>query len=255
MSLEGLKFLQANLDYTRAASSSLTDYLQNHAIHLAVVGDPYVRSGMLPSLPHAFLQFSHPTDPKVLLLVQSVPFDPFPLLTSQYVVAVKFSSQSFSFLIIAVYAAPSVPISEILALCNQVLLANPNLPLIMAGDFNAKSPRWGGSVADARGNEVVQFLLSNDLNVLNDSNSPPTFVTDYSEAWIDLTILSSVWRGFATTWRVGKSPTLSDHKYIVFSIRSHQLPSCKHLTRAGQSRVVAALARERWFHTVTRCNL
>lgn len=141
MSLEGFKFIQANLTHTRAASSNLIDFLQHQAI--GIVGDPYVRSGKLPGLPHTISQFAHPTDPKVLLLTQSIPFDPFLVLVSQYVVATKFSSRSFSFLLVAVYAAPSIRFAEVIGPCDQLLLRNISPFVIIAADFNAKSPRWG----------------------------------------------------------------------------------------------------------------
>lgn len=87
----------------------------------------------------------------------------------------------------------------------------------MAGDFHAKSPRWGGNVADSRGNEVVQFLLSNNLDVINDATSPPTFETEYAQAWIDLTIFSLVWRRFATTWRLRRANTIGPSLHSVFT--------------------------------------
>ncbi|KAH9374467.1 hypothetical protein HPB48_012475 [Haemaphysalis longicornis] len=255
MSLEGLKFMQANLDHTRAATSTLIDFPQNQAVHFTIVGDPYVRSGSLPGLPHTISQFAHPTDPKVLLLTQSIPFDPFPVLLSQYVVAIKFSSRSFSFLLVAIYAAPSIPVAEVIGPCNQLLLRDISPFVIIAGDFNAKSPRWGGLTADGRGDQLVQFLMAHDLDLLNDPASIPTFSTDYSDAWIDITIFSSAWRNFATAWKVCDTPTLSDHRYILFSVRSSRLPSCRRLTRAGRSRVSASLAATRWFRQVSNCHL
>lgn len=98
--------MQANLDHTRAATSQLINYIEAFAVNIAIVGDPCTRSGLLPGLPNSIKQVSQTTDPKVLVLLQSVLFDYFPVLVSQFVVAVKFSSRSFSFLLIAVYAAP-----------------------------------------------------------------------------------------------------------------------------------------------------
>lgn len=89
MSLESLKFLQANLDHTRAATSQLIDYIEAFAVNVAVVGDPCTRSGSLPGLPSSIKQVSQSTDPKVLVLLQSVLFDFFPVLISQFVVAIK----------------------------------------------------------------------------------------------------------------------------------------------------------------------
>lgn len=255
MSLEGLKFIQANLDHTRMATSHVIDFIQNQSIHFAIIGDPYVRAGNVPGLPHSVMTFAYPYNPKVLLLVQSVPFDPFPIHISEYVVAVRFSSQVFSFLLVAVYAAPSLPVTDILDPCSQLIMANHCSHVIIAGDFNAKSPRWGGQVTDSRGAAVTQFLVANDFDVANDPASLPTFVTDYAEAWIDLTLFSSAWRDFSVRWRVSETPSLSDHRYVVFSVGSHRLPTCKRLTRAGRSRVMASLARNRWFAQVARSEI
>lgn len=131
-----------------------------------------------------------------------------------FVVAIEFSSRPFSFLLIAVYAAPSIPISSILNQISQLLLATNARHAIIAGDFNAKCPLWGGAATDAPGAEVMQFLASHSLVVINDLLSQPTFSTDYSEAWIDLTIFTQSLSDYAAKWSVCDSPTLSDRRYM-----------------------------------------
>lgn len=106
--------------------------------------------------------------------------------------------------------------------CDQLLLRNISPFVIIAGDFNAKSPQCGGERADQRGDQLTQFLIANDLNLLNDPASAPTFSTEYSEAWIDLAIFSSAWRNFSTVWKVSDTPTVSD-RYILYSVRSSRL--------------------------------
>lgn len=238
--IPGLSFLQANLDHTRVATSHLIDYVEARAINITIVGDPYVRSGRLPGLPSFITQVSRTVDPKILVLLQSVSLDMFPVFTSEYVVALRFSSHQLTFLFVAIYAAPSADINIILGQVAQVLVATSETSVLLGGDLNAKSPLWGGPVTDARGVEVVQFLSVHILVALNDPHSQPTFCTDYSEAWIDVTIASQVMADNVTRWWVSDTPTLSDHRCVLFSLESRMLPTIKRLTRAGQSRVVAS---------------
>lgn len=154
--MDTLKFLRANLDHTRAASSHLIDYIEANSINLAIIGDPCGRSGRLPGLPNSIIQFSQPSDPKVMILAQNILFDPFPVLVSQYVVAVRFSASSFSFLLVAVYAAPSINISEILDSVTQVLIAaSANhllllvilMPKVLCGEGRYRTRSWGRGCA------------------------------------------------------------------------------------------------------------
>lgn len=245
-----VSFLQANLDHTRAASSHLIDYIEAQAINVVIVGDPYARSGKLPGLPNSITQLSQATDPKVMVLLQHVQMDIFPVFIAQFVVALRFTSQDFSFLLIAIYAAPSIQIDIILSQISQILLASGDKNVIIAGDFNAKNPLWGGMVTDSRGTEVVQFLAAHNLEVANDPRSIPTFSTSYAQAWIDLTLFSRTIGEYVADWRVSDSVTLCDHRFIQFSLRSRFLPGAKRLTRAGQQRVLASLERDTWFDRI-----
>ncbi|KAH9384765.1 hypothetical protein HPB48_026778 [Haemaphysalis longicornis] len=88
---------------------------------------------------------------------------------------------------------------------------------------------------------------------MNDPCSPPTFDTDYAQAWIDLTVVSRSLSAFAVEWKVADTTTLCDHEYIMFRVRSRDLPQRRWLTCAGQVRVPASLGRERWFDQVSNC--
>lgn len=59
--------------------------------------------------------------------------------------------------------------------------------ILITGDFNAKSHRWGGTQEDARGAILAEWVDGNDLNVMNRGNAP-TFTRGSSESFIDLTV-------------------------------------------------------------------
>jgi len=47
----------------------------------------------------------------------------------------------------------------------------PASPLIVAGDFNAKSPAWGESRQDVRGTTLVEWVNSLDLHIFNEGRA------------------------------------------------------------------------------------
>ena len=55
---------------------------------------------------------------------------------------------------------------------------------IILGDFNSHSEAWGYEEADRRGEEVEDWQVDNGLELLNDPDDPPTFV---SRRWLSST--------------------------------------------------------------------
>lgn len=68
----------------------------------------------------------------------------------------------------------------------NILIQCPEHTIIIR-DFNAKNPLWGGSPTDDKGNKVIECINRNNLVLLNDSQSSPTFHTKNGKSWIDLT--------------------------------------------------------------------
>lgn len=94
----------------------------------------------------------------------------------------------------------------------------PANPLIIAGDFNAKSPAWGKSRQDARGITLVRWVNSLGLHVLNEGRAS-TCVRPQGESIVDITIGSEGAKRIVRGWRVvgdSRGETLSNHQYIEF---------------------------------------
>jgi len=99
-------------------------------------------------------------------------------------------------------------------------------PVVIAGDFNSKSPEWGSPIEDRRGRALADLLAALGLAVCNEGNGP-TFVRGASESHLDLTLVSQASARNVTGWTVLDEEALSLHKYIVFNInaiRTQQKP-------------------------------
>jgi len=125
-------------------------------------------------------------------------------------------------------------------------------PIIVAGDFNAKSPAWGETRRDRRGNALVGWASEHGLCVLN-RGRVSTCVRPQGESIVDITMGSPYAARMVSGWRVVKDmrgETLSDHLYIEVVLGTARRPFPRppqgegqrsemgpHKTRRGGARV------------------
>lgn len=87
----------------------------------------------------------------------------------------------------------------------------------MGSDTNSHHTLWGSSNINSYGEELVEYLASTNLEILNRGNEP-TFVTMAREEVLDVTFATRSFLDRIAHWRVSREETLSDHKEINFII-------------------------------------
>lgn len=88
---------------------------------------------------------------------------------------------------------------------------------IIAGDFNAKSSEWNSPKTDARGTILMEWISTLNLVIQNMGNKP-TFVRKATKSFIDVTLASERVAKIITNWSVLDDETLTEHKFIEFTI-------------------------------------
>lgn len=103
-------------------------------------------------------------------------------------------------------------------------------PIVISGDFNAKSLEWGDPREDNRGRALADVMASVNLVACNNSEEP-TFERVYkrgvSSSYIDVTFVSEPDRQRLKNWRVMEEYSGSLHKYISFELQ----PGPEHQAR------------------------
>ncbi|KAK7101444.1 hypothetical protein V1264_019826 [Littorina saxatilis] len=97
---------------------------------------------------------------------------------------------------------------------------------IVVGDFNSHSPSWGYPSLDAKGEEVEDWLIENQLVLVNKPDDPPTF---YSRVWKktstpDLAIATDNVHKI-TKREVSEQLGGSDHRPTILTIAKQVIPS------------------------------
>ena len=78
---------------------------------------------------------------------------------------------------------------------------------------------WGSSNVNARGEELLAYCASANLNFCNEGNKP-TFRTRKREEVLDLTLVNRNAWDRVRDWHVSDVLSLSDHMYIRFNVKS-----------------------------------
>lgn len=89
------------------------------------------------------------------------------------------------------------------------------------GDFNTKSTLWGNAGQNNRGSLLIELCAANNLTIVNDPLSQPTFQGHLGSSWIDLTMVR-LEKFNVINWEVSEVITLSDHMQITFQLQEAQ---------------------------------
>jgi hypothetical protein len=89
--------------------------------------------------------------------------------------------------------------------------------LIIGCDANEHHTLWGSTGTNPRGESLMEFLVSSNLNILNHGNKPTLVVCNRREV-IDLTLESNKIVNLVSNQHVSDELSLSDHRCICFQI-------------------------------------
>lgn len=142
------------------------------------------------------------------------------------IVQMKDHATNRTIFLISVYIEPRKDPYNTLDSLQLFLHHHPDSTFIICGDFNGWHSLWGSDTDNRRGNQIVDFVTTNDLTIHNSGNQP-TFNTVTHRlprsSIIDLTITSNRPFIHVQDWTVDPSITpSSDHNSIIFHLSFHQ---------------------------------
>ncbi|XP_015375188.1 PREDICTED: uncharacterized protein LOC107169818 [Diuraphis noxia] len=204
-------FIQCNLNHCSVAQDLVLQYMAEEKIDIALLSDSY----RVDTSSNAWLASSGLNKAAIYIAsdrvsIANVIADP------EFVSARINGVQVYS-----CYASPNQPHAGftlfLQRLENSIRTISRGAPILVTGDFNARSAAWGDWMSNGRGDELGLMLESLDLIIIN-SGSTPTFSRGAGSI-IDLTLTSESLAGRTSNWRVMDQVfNNSDHHYIRFTI-------------------------------------
>ena len=96
--------------------------------------------------------------------------------------------------------------------------------LIVGADANSHNTVWGSTDTNQRGDKLLDFILSSDLQICNVGDKP-TFSNAVREEVIDLTLATIEIERKVMDWKVSEEESFSDHNRIEFILRMNYTPT------------------------------
>ncbi|CAB0042908.1 unnamed protein product [Trichogramma brassicae] len=205
-----MKIVQLNLNHCMSAQSLLEQTVLEHEFDLAIVNDQY--RNLKP--PYTWLADANKQAAIWVLRgnqVQERPARASPFFTWARVHGIY---------IFSVYAPPRPTDAEFAALLSDITdEARSKRPLIVAGDFNAWSTKWGSHRTNHREMVLLDALAPLDVVLLNTGDTL-TFVGEQGQSIFASDELAQG----VVSLQVGGLDTTSDHQAIIYELEDTRPP-------------------------------
>lgn len=217
--------IQCNLNHCSVAQDLITQYMVEENIGIALISDPY----KVNTSSSAWLASTGANKAAIYIACDGVTLANV-MVDPEFVSARINGVQMYS-----CYASPNQPLEDfnhfLQRLVDSIRGVCRNVPVLVTGDFNARSASWGDWISNVRGDELSLMLESLNLVIIN-AGSIPTFSRGAGSI-VDLTLVSESLVGHVNNWRVMESVyNNSDHHYIRFTLRENtvnQPPTARDL--------------------------
>ncbi|KAJ0183263.1 hypothetical protein K1T71_001239 [Dendrolimus kikuchii] len=206
-----IRLLQTNLNHCAGAQDLLFQVLAQWNIHVAVVAEPY----RVPDRDEWVGDLSG----TVALVSRSAAGSPSlaNIMRGRGYAAATIGEC----VVVGVYFSPNRALAEFEAFLAELGTLTARIlphPIMVLGDFNAKSSAWGSRVTDARGEALEEWALETGLQVLN-RGTALTCVRRQGGSIVDISFASPAVTRRVRNWKVLEDvETLSDHRYIRFDL-------------------------------------
>ena len=222
MAVLAVPCLQINTQHCRAAAANLLQVVGKLRTLLVLIQEPYIIKGKVQSVPSGFKCFVGPgSHPRACIFAHSsLNCCLLPQFSDDDTCVVSVVLEGTNFLLVSSYMAGDSSLLPPPALIERVceFSSSSQSPLVIGCDANSHHTSWGSSDVNKRGEALLEFLMGSDLIVRNSGDSP-TFVTSVRQEVLDITLVSASAFSRLTDWRVlVDEPSLSDHRFISFSI-------------------------------------
>ena len=220
---ETIRFIQTNLQHKKSAMDTLAINLIGNKNTIIMATEPYVnKKGKIQQINKSTTWYHTSKEtPRAAIGVHkkvATHVNVIDTLTDKDTTVIKIRNKSNTHIVASIYMDQNkdIPTEKITALTK--IANDTKATLIITSDTNAHHKIWGDKNTDKRGEDLLNTLTQNSLDIVNNGNKPTFTNTRDHKSIIDVTMSNSKGTRDITNWHVSDQFTNSDHKYIRFSI-------------------------------------
>jgi len=229
---EPVRFIQINMQHSRGASASLQKSLAElSGPSVALIQEPWVYKGAIRGLnsrdSNSFAIYGQDPPRAAVICSKTLQATLLPQLSTRDLAVVQATipivGKGQQKVIVASAYLPyersvqTQHLEKVVDFCRQ-----NKIQVILGMDANAHHTVWGSTDINSRGTDLLDFISSTNLELLNQGNRP-TFVIARRQEVIDITLASPQLARLTSNWHVSEEDSLSDHRQIVFALQCDKL--------------------------------
>ena len=225
MAASGLTIIQINLHHSKSASAVLQKSIAVMHTGISLIQEPWINKDVIRRLEGTNIycyRYPEAPNPRTCILAKNINIVPLLDLCTRDLMVASVDLIGIGKLVIgsAYFPHDSVthPPEEVRSLVDYCKVRG--LPLLLGCDANSHHKLWGSTDTNRRGEDLVDYLITTDLDILN-TGTVPTFRNSVREEVIDITLCTGSFRDKVKKWRVSDEPSLSDHMQILYELESH----------------------------------
>ena len=150
-------------------------------------------------------------------------------LGNDHIVVSEIKTQNYQFYAISGYLPPNQDPTPIIGSLSRALDLLRGSSIIIGLDANARSTLWGSITTNKQGEAVEEFIAQHDLKLINRPTDLTTFCSSRGSSNIDITLCKGQIRRHVCDWRVEDNWTLSDHRMLLFKIKTQIIAPIQEL--------------------------
>jgi hypothetical protein len=225
---DNINCFQINLQHSRTATSNSGQLINQHNVDITYVQEPYTIYNKLAGLPRSHKVYTFGDGRKRTAIVITNDLLDATLITqssNEDCVVAEVCSAGKKFYSVSMYFDRGRDIEEDTRQLEKVLDYTKGNGVIIAVGSNARSKMWHDTIPNQRGKILEEFLICNDLYVMNEATETPTFQSNRGSSHTDLTITNSKLVRYESEWTCGEEESCSDQ---ILKFKTASLNKEKH---------------------------
>ena len=192
MAAFGLTIIQINLHHSKSASAVLQKNIAVMHTGISLIQEPWINRDVIRGLGGAGIscyRYPQASNPRTCILAKNVKIVPLLDLCSRDLMVASVDLIGIGKLVIGSAYFPhdraTHPPEEVRSLVDYCKVRG--LPLLLGCDANSHHELWGSTDTNRRGEDLVDYLITTDLDILN-IGTVPTFRNSVRQEAIDITL-------------------------------------------------------------------
>lgn len=216
--MQEIKFLQINLQTSKAATENMVGFANSNKIEVLLLQDYYNFNDKIWAIPDSWQSFTS-TKMTAAVVVTRRDIEVIHAFSDENTVFVNITTTEGKITVGSIYSRPK---GNLLTDMKWIDYFDPLQNIIIGADLNVHLTLLGYVSDDERGNILSYLLLMNNLTLVNDTEAPSSFIGEAQrpcQGKPDVTLCTQELSDYVSSWYVDTDAhTASDHRYIRFSL-------------------------------------